>query len=33
MLGEHGREILQAHGFDEDEIEALIESGVMGSGS
>ena len=33
MLGEHGREILQAHGFDEDEIESLIESGVMGSAS
>ena len=29
MLGEHGREILAEHGYDDDAIDTLIASGVM----
>ncbi|AHM04547.1 Formyl-CoA transferase [Roseibacterium elongatum DSM 19469] len=31
-LGEHGREVLRAAGYDEAEIDALIANGIMGAG-
>ena len=33
VIGEHSREVLTSAGFDRGEIDALVASGVMASGS